>query len=208
MGETVSAQATRYVRTERAAGRYDAPLQARATGQVLPPLRLEQAAARELLQASARRAAGLFRASTHTQIVWVEGQRELAIELKGLDIVFGEGLVTVLLPVFCEQTGAARVQVAFAVGSIKQPGGLFASTLKRPVGPEPVVQAWSDALVAFAWDCLLGMVADLAGAVGKDARGNRLVPVEMAAAPALLMVWPMARHRFAGGTGLDTSLIR
>ena len=62
-----------------------------------------------------------------------------------------------------------------------------------------------DSLVAFAWESVLGMVAGLAAAVGKDARGNLLVPAEMTVSPAGLVLLPMARHRFAGGSGLKTT---
>ena len=205
MAVTVSPEAERFVAAERAAGRYAAPERARAVGEVLPPLRLEQGAALELLRAAARRASGLFRPTTHTHVVWSEGGRELAVDLRGPEIVFGDGQVLLRLPVFCEQTGEAMVQVLFAVGSVKQPAGLFASTPQQPTGPEAIVEPWGESLVAFAWECLLGVVTDLSAAVGKDPRGNRLVPVELASTPRVLMVWPMARHRFGGGTGLGVA---
>ena len=61
---------------------------------------------------------------------------------------------------------------------------------------------WGDSLVAFAWEAVLGMVAGLAAAAGKDTRGNVLVPAEMVASANGLVLQPMARHRFAGGSGL------
>jgi hypothetical protein len=45
-------------------------------------------------------------------------------------------------------------------------------------------------------------VAGIAGAVGKDARGNLLVPVELTASERGIQIVPMARHRFAGVSGL------
>jgi hypothetical protein len=65
-----------------------------------------------------------------------------------------------------------------------------------------VVRAWGENLVAFAWQCLLGLVSGVSGAVGKDGRGNVLVPAELVANADGLRVVPMARHRFAGSTGL------
>jgi hypothetical protein len=50
------------------------------------------------------------------------------------------------------------------------------------------------------------MVSGLAGAIGKDARGNVLVPVEMAASEKGLQVVPMARHRFVGSSGLKATI--
>ena len=49
---------------------------------------------------------------------------------------------------------------------------------------------------------VLGLVSGLAGATGKDTRGNRLVPVELEATREGLGIVPMARHRFSGSTGL------
>jgi hypothetical protein len=85
---------------------------------------------------------------------------------------------------------------------------VYAATFRRPNGPPLVVATWGDALVAFAWQCVLGLVAGVAGAVGKDERGNVLVPVELVASQRGLHVVPMARHRFAGSTGLRTATTR
>ena len=52
------------------------------------------------------------------------------------------------------------------------------------------------------------MVSGLAGAIGKDARGNVLVPVELAVSGRGVHVVPMARHRFAGSSGLLTKPAR
>jgi hypothetical protein len=108
----------------------------------------------------------------------------------------------------CDQTGAAEVQVNFACGSPQRPAGLYAAVQRQPIGPELLVQAWGDALLAFAWQCLLGLASGLANATGKDARGNLLVPVELAATPRGLFVVPMARHRFAGSSGLKPARSR
>jgi len=88
------------------------------------------------------------------------------------------------------------------VGSAKEPSGLYASTYRRPNGPALIVDTWGEALVAFAWQCVLGMVSGIAGAVGKDTRGNVLVPAELIAANGAMRIVPMARHRFAGSSGL------
>jgi hypothetical protein len=105
----------------------------------------------------------------------------------------------------CDQTGAASVEVRFACGSPDRPAGLYAAAERRPQGPELIVRAWGDSLVAFAWQCLLELVTGLANAVGKDQRGNLLVPVELVATRRGIEVVPMARHRFSGSTGLLAS---
>ena len=62
--------------------------------------------------------------------------------------------------------------------------------------------AWGDALVAFAWQCVLGLITGIAAATGKDARGNLLVPVELAVSARGIQILPMARHRFSGSSTL------
>jgi len=52
------------------------------------------------------------------------------------------------------------------------------------------------------------MISGIAGATGKDARGNILVPVELTASDKGLQIVPMARHRFAGSSGLRTTKTR
>jgi hypothetical protein len=78
------------------------------------------------------------------------------------------------------------------------------ATQRRPRGPAIVVDTWGDAIVAFAWKLVLDLVTGLAGATGKDTRGNRLVPVELEATREGLAIVPMARHRFTGSAGIVT----
>jgi hypothetical protein len=52
---------------------------------------------------------------------------------------------------------------------------------------------------------VLGLLTGIAGAVGKDAHGNVLVPVELMATSSALEIVPMARHRFAGSSGLTAT---
>jgi hypothetical protein len=114
----------------------------------------------------------------------------------------------VTIPVRCDQTGEAEVHVTFAVGRPGRPAGLYASTQRRPRGPAVIVDTWAEAIVAFAWQIVLGLATGLAGATGKDARGNRLVPAELEATRDGLTIVPMARHRFAGSPGLTGAVTR
>lgn len=202
MADTTAPEFERFVKAQRSAKRIaDAP-HAMAAGDVAHAVFVEDAKTSELLRVSARRAAGLFRPTEHTEAVWVNGANELAINLTDLHMKSLDGLVIVGIPVRCDQVGDALVEVGFAVGSPDQPAGMFAATYNRPNGPPLIIDVWGDSLVAFAWECLLGMVTDIAGAVGKDARGNVLVPVEVNASRKGLQIVPMARHRFTGSSGL------
>jgi hypothetical protein len=191
----------RYVARERRAGRLAGAPRALDAGGVADTLAIGAKDAGPLAVAAARRASGLVRPSTRSEVVWVDGQSELAVGVAGVRIETGDGIVVVTIPTRCDQAGAGEVAVTFAVGDPARPAGLVVTTQRRPRGPALVVDTWGDALLAFAWEVLVGLVSGLAGAVGKDARGNRLVPVELAASPDGLAVVPVARHRFSGSIG-------
>ena len=203
MADTVAPEFVRFIAAERKAQRLaQLPGRGLDEGQVFEPVFVELGQATELLRVAARRGAGFFRPTQRTEVVWVDGDKELAVGIAGVDIKMTDGLVGIFIPVRCDQTGPATIQVAFAVGSANKPGGVFAAAHRRPYGPELIVSVWGEALVAFAWQCLLGLVSQVAGATGKDARGNVLVPVEFMADAKGLHIVPMARHRFSGSSGL------
>ena len=202
MAETVAPEFARFVETERRAKRLPPATRVMAEGEVFEPVFIEAGRSIELMRVASRRAAGFFRPSKRSEVVWVEGENELAVGIAGVDVKLSDGLIRVLIPVRCDQTGAAQVEVLFATGSPTAPAGLYAATARRPNGPEIVVTAWGDALVAFAWHCVLDLVTGIAAATGKDARGNLLVPVELAVSARGIQILPMARHRFAGSSTL------
>jgi hypothetical protein len=205
MSDAIAQEFARFVTEERRASRLPPAPASMADGDVSDSVFVESGKAPELLRVAAKRAAGLFRPTKRSEVVWVDGDRELAVGLADLQVKLADGLIRLEIPVRCDQTGRELVEVVLAVGSEKQPAGLFASTYRRPLGPAPIVDVWGEALVAFAWQCLLGMVAGIAGAVGKDARGNLLVPVELMASERGIQIVPMARHRFAGASGLTVA---
>jgi hypothetical protein len=205
MADTVAPEYILFVEEERRAQRLPAPAEALADGEVERPVFIANGQATELLRVAAKRAAGFFHPTKRTEVVWVQGESELAVSLVGLDVRAADGLIRVRIPVRCDQAGEAVVEVVFAVGSATEPSGLFASTHRRPNGPPLVVEVWGEALVAYAWQCVLGMITGIAGAIGKDARGNVLVPVELLANAKGFQIVPMARHRFAGSSGLLTT---
>ena len=205
MADVVAPEFIRFVAAERRAGRLAAAPKLVGTGEVSSPVRVPAQQLTELIRVAAKRASGLFHATKHTEVVWISGDSQLAVSLVELNVKLADGLIHVSIPVRCDQTGAGIVEVIFAVGSPNSPGGLYASTYKRPTGPPLIVSVWSEALVAFAWQSVLGLLTGIAGAVGKDAHGNVLVPVELMATTSALEIVPMARHRFAGSSGLTAT---
>jgi hypothetical protein len=206
MAETIAPEYARFVAAERRAQRLPAVIRPLAEGEVFKPVIVDARKAPELLRVAARRAAGFFRPTQRREVVWVEGENELAVVFEEVDVKLGAGLVRVTIPVRCDQTGAAKVVVLFATGTREQPAGLYAAASRRPQGPEVVVETWGEALVAFAWQCVLGLVSGIAAATGKDERGNLLVPVELNVSARAIEIVPMARHRFAGSSTLKTPL--
>ena len=172
----VAPEYARFVADLRRAERLGPPPQALAEGNVLDRVHVDPGSASRLMRTAALRAAGIHWKSSRDTIVWAEGGRELAVVVGRLEVETGDGLLVVHLPVRCDQVGDAVVTVTFAVGSEDRPAGLYAAAERRPRGPAAVVDAWSESLVAFAWQCLLGLLTGLTGAVGKDERGNLLVP--------------------------------
>jgi hypothetical protein len=205
MADEVAPEFTRFINEERRASRLPASLRPLAEGELSHSVFVKNERASEFLRVAAKRAVGLFRPTRRTEVVWVNGDSELAVNLVDLNVTLSDGLIGVLIPVRCDQTGDARIEVIFAVGKPDEPTGLYASTYRRPNGPPLIVAVWGDALVAFAWQCVLGMITGIAGATGKDARGNVLVPVELTASKKGIEIVPMARHRFAGSSGLRTA---
>jgi hypothetical protein len=167
-------------------------------GDLLERFHLDPDTTARLIVTAARMAAGLVRSTRRSVIVWVEGDSELAIDLAGIKSATAGGRIDILLPVRCDQTGPAEVIVTFAVGQEDRPAGMFASTARRPTGPKLIVDTWGDALVAFAWRTLLTLTSQVAGAIGKDSRGNVLVPADLMANADGLFVRPMGRFRFSG----------
>lgn len=208
MAETVAPEFARFVESERRAKRLPQATRKMAEGEVFEPVFIEAGRSIELMRVASRRAAGFFHPTQRSEVVWVEGENELAVGIAGIDVKLGDGLIRVLIPVRCDQSGQARVEVLFATGSPTEPAGLYAATARRPNGPEIVVAAWGDALVAFAWQCVLDLVTGIAAATGKDARGNLLVPVELAVSARGIQILPMARHRFAGSSTLKSAVKR
>lgn len=173
-------------------------------GEVAPKaLRVPVADANKILRSTVRLVANLPVGSSG-DVVWTQGASELLVRTAGISLACAPGLVTIGLPVHCDQLGAragdAVIAVPLAVGSPDRDAGLVMSTLSRPSGPAEVVTVWSEALTAFAWEALLHLCQQLSAAVGNDRSGKKLVPVSIGADRNVLLVQPMARHDLAGRT--------
>jgi hypothetical protein len=174
-------------------------------GELSRPILLSIKVLPALLRTAARRAARLPQ-DRQGEVIWVQGDRELAVNVDALSARLADGLIRVLIPVRSDQTGRGTIDVAFAVGTSKEPSGLYASAYRRPNGPPLLVEAWGESLVAFAWQCLLGLITSAAGASGKDARGDSLVPVELTASADGITILPMARYRFTRSSSVVTPI--
>jgi hypothetical protein len=174
-------------------------------GEVFGTVFVEAGKLAEFARVAARRGAGLFRPGARSEIVWVEGANQLAIDIAKLDVRVADGLIRVMIPVRSDQTGSVPIEVLFAVGSANEPACLYAAASKKPSGPELIVDAW-----ARRSSRLRGSVCRHGHRrrYGKDVRGNLLVPVELIADGRGVAIVPMARHRFAGSSTLKPAAAR
>lgn len=196
MSDDVAPEFVSFIREERNRSKITVASRPLNEGELSRPIFLTTKVLPGLLRTAAMRAAKLPQGRP-SEVIWVQGERELALNLAGMNARLADGLIRVLIPVRTDQTGRGTVDVAFAVGTTNQPSGLYASAYRRPNGPPLIVEAWGESLVAFAWKCLLGLITGIAGASGKDARGDNLVPVELTASPNGITILPMARYRFS-----------
>jgi hypothetical protein len=163
-------------------------------GTKVPPIRLNADTLPKLLPAAAGRALGTSPASKITEVIWGEGGDELAVLPAKIDIKLAVGLILLMIPVRCDQTGPATVQIAVAVGSPDRSAGLFAAAERRPQGPAAIVDRWADALIAFAWGAIVELANSVAATAGRDDNGDDLVPGEIIVDASSLTVAPFARH--------------
>lgn len=196
-----------YLRKHRLCDLPAAPLE---PGVAAPTLPVDAGRAAELVSLAARQAAvrdgaaifgddrdrddGLPRA-----VVWTAGQHELLVLLDELSVRTGDGVVSVLVDVACDELRAttrsprARIQIDFVVGTEERPTGLLAAATP-PQGPALVVDRWGDALVAFAWRALLDGAAALTASAGRDTDGAGLLPTSWTASREGIAIGPRARH--------------
>jgi len=73
---------------------------------------------------------------------------------------------------------------------------MICTTEERPRGPAAIVDAWGDALIAFAWRLLLTVAARVAAQSGTDLDRAGLIPAAIRATKDGVVLLPMARHTF------------
>ncbi len=129
------------------------------------------------------------------RVVWQLGASELLVETGEVTIECGDGLVTVVVPVRCDELPAPDVvRVTFAVGSRRRAAGLVMATSARPTGSELVLAIWSDALVAFSHETLIHLAQQVAARHGDDKAGRARIPASVVSIPGVLLVGSMDRH--------------
>jgi hypothetical protein len=134
-------------------------------------------------------------ADSGRDVVWQSGANELLVLTDRVTLEVATGLVTVGIPVSCDQLrDTAVVRVPLAVGTTKEIRALFMSTFAAPDGPDVVTAVWADSLIAFAWECLLTLAQRLAAEAGRDRQGRPLQPGAIAAERGVLLVKAMARN--------------
>jgi hypothetical protein len=186
-------------------------------GGVLDPLPLDRERITPLLTVAVQQAAAdsLARAGGDRRrrqdlplaVVWTHGADSLLVLLDTLRVATGEGLVTVAVDVACDELvapdpqtggqgpGRATIEVDLVVGTSERPTGMLAATT-LPRGPRFVVERWSEALAALAWQGMLDASVGIAAAAGHDTDGTPLVPTTWTASREGLQIGPQARHPF------------
>ena len=165
----------------------DKPIQPGRPGPELP---LDAAVVAELVQAAAETAGG------GGTLLWDTGESQLLVHTAKVETRMAAGLILVRIPVECDETGGAVVQVAFAVGRRDRPAGLLAATESRPSGPPEIVDVWGEALIAFAWQAVTRMAEGVAFESGRDVDGAGLLPLGIVAGREGLLLSTTARHEF------------
>jgi hypothetical protein len=152
-----------------------------------------------LLRSAAVTAGGLDPARTTDPpppLLWEDGPNRLLVRIADLNGRLDEGLIELVIPVFCEETGEAEVTVTFITESREQPTGGICITEDHPRGPAVIVENWHEPLIALAWHTVLIATGALSGAIGADESGQQLVSATLSVSREGIAVTPMARHTF------------
>jgi hypothetical protein len=154
--------------------------------------------AQQVLKETVRLVLDLPRNSTPL-VVWTQGDSELLIHSDQTRIELSSGVVTLRITAECEEHGKLVIPVPIGVGTKQSPGGLVMTTFEDLEGPEELVAAWSDAIIAFAWEALLEIARVICAEVGNDKRGLPLVPGSIGASPNRLLLQPVSRFSLMSG---------
>ena len=130
--------------------------------------------------------------------VWTHLGNEASVRLDGARASVADGIVLVGLTLATLETGPQELTTVFAVGSRAKPAGLLAVAEDRPRGHGDLAATFAEPVIATAWRALLTVVRDVAASAGRDALGDPLVPVALAARPGVLDIHTIADHRLGG----------
>jgi hypothetical protein len=163
------------------------------------PARVPVRTAERMLRTVVRVVADLP-AGSSPMVVWRAGDAELLVHTDRTTLTCAAGLVRIGVTVDCDQLEEpTQVVVPLGVGTDSAPAGLVMSGLTRLEGPAVVVDVWSEALTAFAWESLLELARRLCAGLGTDTSGRALVPGAVGATARELLVHPMSRSTLRAG---------
>lgn len=132
-------------------------------------------------------------------VIFEQAGSELLVQLHRVRVAVLDGIILIGIPVETVETGRAEVTVAFAVGTPDRLAGMVATAEAKPRGPAAIVDLWSEALTAFAWQTLLDVVERLAARTGVDLEGAPLLPGALFAEEGRIGLIPQAAHVFEAG---------
>ena len=132
-------------------------------------------------------------------VLWQNGGQQLQVQVSGVHANLSDGLVEIVVPVTCDQTGSTDISVSFVTGTPAQPAGGVATTEDHPRGAAVVVENWAEQLIAYAWQTLVTATSALASAGGSDVAGRNLITAGVEVSATGVSVTPMARHVFLAG---------
>jgi hypothetical protein len=131
--------------------------------------------------------------------LWRNGNQQLLVRVSGVRANLGDGLIEIVVPVNCDQTGDVDISVSFVTGAPDRPAGGIATTEDHPRGPAVIVENWAEPLIAYAWQTLVTATSALSSAAGSDTIGRNLVTASLAITAQGLTVTPMGQHTFLAG---------
>lgn len=128
------------------------------------------------------------------EVVWTSGGSELMVHTDRSTLRCNLGVLQVGVVVSCDQVdGMGNIVVPFVTGTSDDTRGLFMATFDRPAGPPILVDVWSAAATAFAWECVLTLASQLCAAAGKDGHGRPFIPAAIGSVRGGFQVHPMVQ---------------
>jgi hypothetical protein len=137
--------------------------------------------------------------NTSPKVVWSQSDSELLVHSDKTTLDITSGLVTITVTVSCDQHEQVAIPVPFGIGQKTLASGLVMSSFQDLQGPKGILEIWSEAIIAFAWESLLELASTICAQVGRDARGLPLVPGTIGASANRLLIQPVSRFPLVVG---------